>query len=180
MNERDEPEAVAPIQQHVVMTRDAMMAFAVGSSGHGEGAQRAELMAAPQKGMLERDGGTRRFMRLGRVLIADPIRLAASPYPNKTGVLEVHVSGIRSFPRRSLGMQVRLAKTASIVSENRVGYSTVGKTCVIDAYCKNAAVFVLAHRATEFCQSAFGQWRSIKPGGQNRNGHFQHHFCPFR
>lgn len=30
MSERDEPEAVAPIQQHVVMTRDAMMAFAEG------------------------------------------------------------------------------------------------------------------------------------------------------
>jgi hypothetical protein len=59
-------------------------------------------------------------------------------------------------------MQVDLAKTVLIVSENRVGYSNVGKTCVTDACCKNATVFGLAHRATEISQPASGQWRSIK------------------
>jgi hypothetical protein len=86
----------------------------------------------------------------------------------------------RSLSRRSLGMQVELAKTASIASENHVGYSIVGKTCVTDACRKNAAVFDIVRRATELCQSAFDQWRSIKPGGQYLNGHFQDHFCPFR
>ncbi|WP_163006159.1 hypothetical protein [Methylobacterium brachiatum] len=68
-------------------------------------------------------------------------------------------------------MQIEMAETASIVSENRVGFSTAGKRCDIDTYCKNAAVFGLAHRATKISQSALGQWLSVKSGGQNLNRH---------
>ena len=61
----------------------------------------------------------------------------------------------RTFSRRSLTTHARSTKTIATASENRVGYSNVGKTRVTDACSKNAAMSGLAPRGAEISQSAF-------------------------
>ncbi|WP_267426477.1 hypothetical protein, partial [Methylobacterium sp. GC_Met_2] len=61
------------------------------------------------------------------------------------------------FSRRSLATHVGAAKMAASLSENRDGYSNVGKTCLSDAGGENAAMSSFLHRATESRLAAFGQ-----------------------
>jgi hypothetical protein len=60
-----------------------------------------------------------------------------------------------------MGTHIGLAKTAATLAENRVDYSSAGKTSVPDAGSGNTAMSGLAHDATETSRTAFGYSRSL-------------------
>ena len=55
-------------------------------------------------------------------------RARTALHPSRTFVLSCRMSGNRSFSRRSVGVGPAPLKTATFLSEKRVGFSNVGKT----------------------------------------------------